>query len=69
MAAKETVTVKEAERYPIEQLQVEEQVSDAIHSGTCSQMGWCRGKEVTKKEYMAAVATFKGSVAGRRSHA
>ncbi len=61
--------VKEAELYPVERLQVQMQVPDAVHKGVCCRMSWNRGKEVTKKEYAAAVKVFSEGTAGRRGHA
>lgn len=61
--------VKETELYPVEQLQKQFQVSDAVHKGVCCWMSWNRGKEVTKKEYAAAVKVFSKGAAGRRENA
>ena len=68
-AAKEGKAVEDLERHPVEQMQKMLGVPPALHTGTCIQMGWCRGKEVTRKEYSAAVEKFKKSAAGRRGHA
>ena len=69
MAEKETANAKAAECYPVEQVKDRLQVPDAVHMGTCIQMGWSRGKEVTVKEYEAAVKKFKGTAAGRKKNA
>lgn len=69
MAEKGTGAVKKAEYYPVEKLRDEMKVPDAVHKGTCIQMGWSRGKETTKKEYEAAVDQFKKAATGRRGHA
>lgn len=69
MAGKEAGTAKSLERFPVEQMKGKVDVPEAVHTGTCIQMGWRRGKEVTCKEYLAAVEGFKSSAAGRRGHA
>lgn len=71
---KETETPKEAEasidlkKHPVEKLRAEAEIPNAVHAGTCLQMGWSRGKEVTREEYLQAVKKFKDS-AGRSKHA
>lgn len=69
MAEKGTGTAKAAERYTTEQLKQQMGIGDAVHSGTCARMNWCRGKEITEKEYTAAVEKFKAAAAGRRRNA
>lgn len=54
---------------PIEQLQLELKIPTAIHAGACTQMGWRCGKEIEKKEYIAAIEKFKGKAAGRSKNA
>lgn len=54
---------------PIERLQEQLQVPDAVHTGTCIKMGWSRGKQVTKADYAAAVETFQRAAAGRSKDA
>lgn len=72
--SRETESPKDAEasmdleRHPVEKLQAETEIPDAVHAGTCLQMGWSRGKEVTREEYLQAVKKFKDS-AGRSRHA
>lgn len=61
-------TVKDTGQYPVEKLQKELQIPDALHAGTCVQMGWIQGKEISRKEYIAALERFKGA-AGRRRNA
>ena len=74
MASKGKEIPKEAEAsidmetHPIEKLQDENGVSAAVHVGTCLHMGWSRGKEVTREEYLQAVKRFRDS-AGRSRHA
>lgn len=69
MAEKKTETAKGANKYPVEKLQVEMRVTNAVHTGICIQMGWHKGKEVSKEEYTAAIKQFKSSAAGRRKNA
>lgn len=69
MAEKGTGTAKASERYTIEKLKLRLGIEDSIHSGTCMKMNWCKGKEITEKEYTAAVEKFKASAAGRRGNA
>lgn len=69
MAGKEARTAKDLERFPVELMQGKMGLPEAVHAGTCIQMGWCKGKEVTCKEYLAAVEEFRSSAAGRRGHA
>lgn len=69
MAEKKPETAKEVNKYPVEKIQAEMKVSDAVHIGVCIQMGWHKGKEVSEDEYKAAVKQFKSSAAGRRKNA
>lgn len=55
--------------YPIERLQIQLRVPDAVHTGACIKMGWSRGKQVTKTDYAAAVESFREAVAGRSKDA
>lgn len=55
--------------YSVEQLKKNRNIPDAVHTGTCTLMGWCSGKTVTEKEYMAAVERFKKAAAGRKNNA
>ena len=66
---KEAQTVGTPESHTIERLRVSEGVPESVHAGACLRMGWRRGKEVTRQEYLQAVEKFKGSGAGRRRHA
>lgn len=57
-----------AATYPIEELQKQLHIAEAVHTGACIRMGWSRGKQVTKMEYASAVESFR-TAAGRRSNA
>lgn len=55
--------------YPIEELQRQLHVEEAVHTGACIRMRWSRGKQVTKTDYASAVENFRTAAAGRRSNA
>lgn len=66
---KETKSLADVEKYPVEQLQAQTGMSDAVHAGICIKMGWSSGKEITEKEYLQAAEAFRAAGAGRSRHA
>ncbi len=52
--------------HPVEELRRRCKVSEADHAGACIKMGWKPRKEVTQKEYTAAVEAFRRCAVGRR---